>query len=106
MSLLIRVFHIAKRRDAPGKYALFRLYLIGRMDFLGDVLAVLLIDDRLKRRVLILIQGVDVIVDGDIPAVMPRKEILPEPFCIEVVPSKPAVIFGQYQIDLPAYNVV
>ena len=88
--LVLRVFPVSKRGDAAGKLAFLRFQQVGRMDFLGNVLAVHLVQDIFERRnVVVLPQGVYSVVHGDIAHSVPWEKVLNEMPGLQVISAQP-----------------
>ena len=63
------------------------------------------IQDILERgNVVVLPQGVNAVIHGDIPHAVPWEEVLDQIPGLQVVPSQTAQILGNDKVDLPAFN--
>ena len=75
MVFVLRVFAVAERGQTAGKLAGFGFCQVGRMDFLAHIPAIHLVQQRAKRRYLVLNLAVHGIIQSDIPHLLPGEEI-------------------------------
>ena len=102
---VLRVFPIPKGGHAAGKLALLGFQQIRGMHLLGNILAIHLVQDILKgRNVVVLPQGVDPVIHGDVAHTVPGEEVLNEIACLQVVPAQPGEVFGNDKVDLSALD--
>ena len=75
------------------------------MDFLGNILAVHLIQDILERGdVVVIPQGVDTVIHGDIVDTVSWEKVLNQMPGLQIVPPQSAEVFRDDKVDLPALN--
>ena len=85
---VLRVFLVAERGKTAGELAFLRFQHIGRMDFLGNILAVHLIQDIFEwRNVVVVPHGVDTVIHGDVAHAVPWEEVLDKLPGLQVVSS-------------------
>ena len=102
---MLRVFPIPKRGKTPGKLSFLRFQKIRGMDFLRNVLAVHLVQDIFERGdVVVIPQGVDTIIHGDIADTVSWEKVLNQMPGLQIVPPQSAEVFRDDKVDLPAIN--
>ena len=105
MVFVLRVFPIPKRGKTPGKLSFLRFQKIRGMDFLGNILAVHLIQDILERgNVVVIPQGVDTVIHGDIADTASWEKVLNQMPGLQIVTPQSAEVFRDDKVDLPALN--
>jgi len=105
MVFVLRVFPIPKRGKTPGKLSFLRFQKIRGMDFLGNILAVHLVQDILERgNVIVIPQGVDTVIHGDIADTVSWEKVLNQMPGLQIVTPQSAEVFRDDKVDLPALN--
>ena len=75
------------------------------MDFLGNILAVHLVQDILERgNVVVIPQGVDTVIHGDIADTVSWEKVLNQMPGLQIVTPQSAEVFRDDKVDLPALN--
>jgi len=105
MVFVLRVFPIPKRGKTPGKLSFLRFQKIRGMDFLGNILAVHLVQDILERgNVVVIPQGVDAVIHGDIADTVSWEKVLNQMPGLQIITPQSAEVFRDDKVDLPALN--
>ena len=96
---------IPKRGKTPGKLSFLRFQKIRGMDFLGNILAVHLVQDILERgNVVVIPQGVDAVIHGDIADTVSWEKVLNQMPGLQIITPQSAEVFRDDKVDLPALN--
>ena len=75
------------------------------MDFLGNILAIHLVQDIFERGdVVVIPQGVDAVIHGDIADTVSWEKVLNQMPCLQIVTPQSAEVFRDDKVDLPALN--
>ena len=74
-------------------------------DFLGNILAVHLVQDILERgNIVVITQGVDTVIHGDIADTVSWEKVLNQMPGLQIVTPQSAEVFRDDKVDLPALN--
>ena len=102
---VLRVFAVAEWGNAAGKLPFLRFQQVGRMDSLGNILAVHLVQDIFERgNVVVLPHGVNTVIHGDIAHAVSWEEIFNELPRLQVVPPQTGKVFRNDKVYQPALN--